>query len=164
MAFIVLALVTGFCVYRFIKYLKNRPVPSPEAVLAKIIGGGFLVLLGTVVFFAWMFTEVKKPEYNLLDVLFVLPIIFKSGYADSVKGTGETFGIMLAVIGVFLLVWGIWEAKKYGSTKHDRMISEEEISAAFDELDRQLSDGSITQAKYEEKKRKLLFGSRNEMP
>lgn len=44
------------------------------------------------------------------------------------------------------------------------MISEEEISAAFDELDRQLSDGSITQAKYEEKKRKLLFGSRNEMP
>ena len=159
MTFIVLAIVTGCWVYRFRKHRKSRPVPSEDAVWAKIIGGSLLILFGIVAFFAWRHAEVETPEINLVDVLLVLPLIAKGVYADMVKEAGETFGITLSVIGAILLAWGIVQKKKYYSSGNTIIYSAETLENKLDALERQLSDGDITEAEYNEKKWKLLSGS-----
>ena len=158
MTFIVLAFVTGCWVYRYRKHRKNKPVPGEDAVWAKIIGGSLLILFGIVVFFSWKFAEVETPDINLVDVLLVLPLIAKGVYAEMLKGTGETFGITLSVIGACLLVWGIVQKKKYYSGPNTNICSAGTLENELDALERQLSDGEITEAEYNEKKWKMLIG------
>ncbi|MBQ5334495.1 MAG: hypothetical protein J6Z45_00950 [Oscillospiraceae bacterium] len=132
-------------------------MPGESAVWAKIIGGSFLILFGIVVYFAWKYAEPETPEINLLDVLLVFPLIFKGIYADLLKGTGETAGITLAVFGACLLAWGIVQKKKYFSSPNTETLSADMLEQELGALERQLSDGLLTQAEYEEKKQRLLL-------
>ncbi|MCR5305098.1 MAG: SHOCT domain-containing protein [Oscillospiraceae bacterium] len=161
MAVILLAIIIGFWVYRSVKRFQGRYEPSVPDGIGRIVKGAALFLIGVPLFLGALLSTPKQPDINVVDVLLVFPLIIKAAAGDVMKGIGESAGLELAVVGAALVIWGILEVKHSRSTGSPS-ADEKDLAEALDDLDRQLSDGLITDAEYDEKKRRLLCGTEAE--
>ena len=92
---------------------------APIADNNRIVFGVLLLVAGALFFYCGWSAETEEPQYDLLDVLLILPMLFKL-LVCSMKGiVEETLGASMSITGAWLLAAGCIEEHKQRKQQAD---------------------------------------------
>lgn len=78
----------------------------------RIAFGVLLIVTGGLIYYSGMKTEPKKPEYDFLEVMFIIPMLIKSMVYSAEGLVTEWLGVSFGITGAGMVIVGCLEEHK----------------------------------------------------